>query len=175
MDGRDPELAEATRRRQRAFAYDIGDEQALARVDQPRYRRPRVWLLVLLLVVAVVGGFQALRHRSGGVHIAKSCTVPAVKLAVTSAPHGGSVDWAGTGPASGKYALVVDGTPKAVDDKNRLTVARGTAASGTFRMSGCLVHSTFQAPDRTGQHTVKLYHRTNQTFQLVAQAKLQVT
>lgn len=174
MDGRDPELAEATRRRQRAFAYDIGDEQSLARVDQPRYRRPGKWLLVLLLIVAVVGGFQALHHPAG-VHIAKSCSVPAIKLGVTSAPHGGSVNWSGTGPTSGKYALIIDGTPKSVDEKNRLTVDGGTAGSGPFRMSGCLVHSTFQAPHRTGQHTVKLFHRTGQSFQLVAQAKLQVT
>ena len=172
-DGRDPELAEATRRRERAFARDIGDEQALARGDEPRYRRPRLWLLVLILVVIVVGGFRALQHPKGPT-ITKSCTTPGVVLGANSVPRGASVEWSGTGPTAGRYVLVLDGTPGQVDSNNRVSVNGGRALTGTFTMSDCLVHSTFTAPKSTGSHEVRLFHHENNTYQLVAHTRLQV-
>jgi hypothetical protein len=173
-DGRDPELAEATRRRERAFARDIGDEAALARDDQPRYRRPKLWLLILLLVVAIVGGIRATRHPSGP-EIAKSCTTPALAFSATSVQHGDSVEWTGTGPSAGRYVLVLDGTPTSVDAKNRVKVAGGRALTGSFTMSDCIVHSAFDAPKSAGVHQLRLFHRANGDFQLVAHAQLRVS
>jgi hypothetical protein len=174
IDGRDPEFAEGTRRRERAFARDIGDEQALARDDQPRYRRPRLWLLVAILAVLVIGGYRAVRHTSGP-QITKSCSTPALALASPAVSHGDSVEWSGTGPTGGRYVLVLDGTPTQVDSDNRVSVSGGTALSGSFTMSGCLVHSAFDAPKSAGTHTLRLFHRTNGAFQLVAHTALRVS
>jgi len=174
-DGRDPELAEAIRRRERAFARDIGDEQALARDDQPRYRRPRMWLFVLLVLVAVVAGYRAINHSSGGPAITKSCTTPGLALAHGSVHRGDSVEWSGTGPESGTYVLVFDGTPTQVDSNGNVTVSGGSRGRGPFTMDKCIARSSVKAPGSAGSHTLRLFHRTNGGFQLVAHIALKVT
>jgi len=174
-DGRDPELAEASRRRERAFARDIGDEQALARDDQPRYRRPRMWLFVLLVVIALVGGYRAVKHSGGGPQITKSCTTPALALAHASVHRGDSVEWSGTGPAAGTYILVFDGTPTQVDSNGNVTVSGGSRGIGPFAMDKCIARSSVKAPHSAGSHTLRLFHRTNGGFLLVAHIALKVT
>lgn len=172
---RDPELAEATRRRERAFARDIGDEQTLARGDEPRYRRPRLWLLVFIAVVAVVAGIEVDRHKGGGPTIARSCVQPGLVLAHGSIGAGDDVDWSATGPPSGRYVLVADGRPLRADSDGRVSVRGGKALSPFFTMSDCLAHSTFTAPSAAGRHEIRLFHRTESGLALVASKRLSVT
>lgn len=173
--GRDPDLVAANRRRQRALARDIGDEQALAREDQPRYRRPRIWLMIFVAVLLIAGGFQTFRHKGGGVPITRSCTSPAFSLeAGIVTPHG-KLDWTGTGPAADHYVLVADGTPvDTTSTSGQVAVNGGQALSPVFVMPGCIVHSTFVAPDAAGKHEVRLFQRTSSGFTQVAKIKLTV-
>ncbi len=172
--GRDPELVAANKRHQRSIDRDIGNEQALARDDQPRYRRPTIWLLVFLVLLAVAGGIQTLRHHGGGPPIARSCTRPALALeAGTVTPHG-KLDWSATGPSSGRYVLVLNGTPTGTADSGNVPVRDGQALSPIFRMTDCIVHSTFTAPNAIGTYQIRLYRRTSAGYDLVSKGPLTV-
>jgi len=168
-DPRDQELAAANRRRERKFARDIGDERALARGDEPRYRRPGLWLLAFIGVVLVVGGYRAFQG-GGTVPITKSCTTPALAIGVSSVGTGSDLEWSATGPADGHYLLVLDGTPDRAG-----TVSGGAAASSGFVMSGCVTHSTYKVKATTGSHQVRLFRRTEGDYSLVATKPLTVT
>lgn len=158
-DGRDQELVDAAERRQKAFARDIGDERALSRGDQPRYRRPGMWLVAFVILAAVVGGIRAFRHGDGP-PLTRSCTTPGLSVAPASVQSGGSIQWSGTGPATGRYALVFDGSPN--------------SATKTFAMTNCRTHDVIQVPRGKGTHTLRLFHRTNGKFAAVAHLPVKV-
>jgi hypothetical protein len=172
--GRDPELVAANKRRQRALARDIGNEQALARDDQPRYRRPTIWLLVFIVLLAVAGGIQTLRHHGGGPPIARNCTRPALALEAGSVTPHGRLDWSATGPASGRYVLALNGTPTGSADSGTVAVRGGQALSPVFQMTDCIVHSTFVAPDAIGTYQIRLFRRVGPDYTLVSQGPLTV-
>lgn len=158
------------------MARDIGDEQALARQDeQPRHRRPSRWLIAFMVLVAVVGGLNAVRNKGGGrVAITRSCSTPALALRAGPVVAGGDLDWSATGPSGDRYTLVADGTPTGADGHRKVRVRGGSALTPLFPMVDCLVHSTLVAPKRTGEHTLRLFERTGSRFRLVASRSVTV-
>jgi hypothetical protein len=158
-DGRDQELVDAADRRQKAFARDIGDESALSRGNQPKYRRPGMWLVVFIIVAAIVGGVRAFQH-NGGPGLTRSCTTPALAISPATAQPGASIQWSGTGPATGQYALVFDGSPN--------------SRTNTFTMTSCRTHDVITVPSKSGTHTLRLFHRTNGKFAAVAHITVKV-
>lgn len=158
-DGRDQELVDAAERRQKAFARDIGDERLLARGNQPKYRRPGMWLIAFVILAAVVGGIRAFRHGAGP-PLARSCTTPALAVSPSSVQSGGTIQWSGTGPEAGRYALMFDGIPN--------------SGTKTFAMGNCRTHDVIQVPHNKGTHTLRLFHRTNGKFVAVAHLSVKV-
>lgn len=159
-DGRDQDLVDAAERRQRAFARDIGDESALARGNEPRYRRPGRWLFAFLGIVVVIGGFRAFQHSDDGPPLTRSCTKPALAISTNPVKAGKSIRWSGTGPQSGRYVLLFEGDPK--------------SSSNAFTMTDCHTHGTIKVPTAEGTHTLRLFHRTNGKFTLVAHVAVTV-
>lgn len=172
--GRDEEAHAAARRSAEAFAKDIGDYDALARGFEPRHRRPRIWLIGFLALVAVVVGFGAATGRSGHVPITKSCNRPALALESHKVHAGRSVSWSATGPDRGRYLLVFGGGAVTAT-RTHIEVAGGSPASGIFAMAGCLTRSELQAPRTPGTYTVRLMHKVNGTYQEVYRRTLTVT
>jgi hypothetical protein len=172
---RDQELAEANERTRRAFARDINDQRALAFGPLPGRRRGGMWM-VWAVIAFLVAGAMGLLPSIGGVHIAVSCTTPAVALSSYSVPVGSTLQWKATGPDGVDYVLAVDAGTVTGDVGVPVTVDAGTAATPrAFRMANCEGAGLgFEAPRTVGQHYVRLFERQGTRYVQVAQVPLAV-
>jgi hypothetical protein len=177
----DRELAEAARRREEAFARDIGDEQALARSRfQPSgsYRPRRRWtplIFVVLVAFALIGAIPLLRAGSAGGLLRPQCDHPALGLSAGSAVRGHDAAFQAAGPAQESYVVALDADRVSVSAAGAVTASPGRVLAGPFSMPGCRSAQTlFPAPAAAGDHLVTLFQRTSSGYVGVVRKTLKV-
>ncbi len=169
-------LAAATRRRELAFAHDIGNEAALARdgVPVPRRSGRLGWLALVVLVLAAVGGVPLFGRHNG--LLAADCQRPGVAVSRVQATAGSQLAWQAAGPQDSQYAVVLDSSQVTVSASGTLGVAAGQLLAGPFSMGSCRSsEAVFVAPDG-GDHSLALFRRTSAAgYQRVAAVALHVS
>lgn len=170
---RDPELAAARRRNQARIDRDIGNEAALARGDTPRYRRPGLWLVVFVVVIAAIAAFRATTTKSPTT-VARSCTTPNVAVGSDTALPADAVEFTATGPVA-TYVFGIDARI-GTDAAGRPAVVGSdvTEPPRAFRMDNCLVSGQVTAPTHLGRYSARLFRATATGYVQVAQATLTV-
>jgi hypothetical protein len=176
----DPELAAGERRRQEAFARDIGDEHALAwsRARPVGVRRRRRWtpaVFVGLVLFATLGAIPLLRAGSAGGLVRRQCDQPVIGLSAGRTQPGHEASWQVAGPRDVMYVLTLDADRVTVSGSGGVAATPGRILAGPFDLPDCRSTQTlFAAPTEPGDHLVTLFRRTADGYQAVARTTLKV-
>lgn len=155
--GRDSEQQAAARRNQIRYLRDIGDQESIDRLDEPRRRRPKGWLLFVILAIVVYSGYRAFHPGSPTVAITANCQQPHLAVAAHKVGTGSELPWSATGPDDGSYVLVADGGAVTVRGST-VRVVGGAPVTKVFTTHRCLAHGQLTSPATTGRHAIRLIH-----------------
>lgn len=172
--GRDRDQQAAARRNQIRYLRDIGDQASIDRLDQPRRRKPKGWLLFAILAIVIYSGYRAFGGAgTATVAITTNCQTPGLTVASQKVAIRSELPWSATGPETGRYVLVADGGAVTVAG-SRVHVVGGAPATGIFTAHRCLAHGRLTSPGTTGKHALRLIHIVGTKATQVAKVDLTV-